>query len=68
MGKPFTVERYGVGIKKGDTKLASQINNAITEMIQDGSWKRAIDDNTKGVAYTPNAKYNPPTPTEGEKQ
>lgn len=68
VGKPFTVERYGVGIKKGDTKLASQINNAITEMIQDGSWKRAIDDNTKGVAYTPNAKYNPPTPTEGEKQ
>ena len=68
VGKPFTVELYGVGIKKGDTKLASQINNAITEMIQDGSWKRAIDDNTKGVAYTPNAKYNPPTPTEGEKQ
>ena len=68
VGKPFTVERYGVGIKKGDTKLASQINNAITQMIQDGSWKRAIDDNTKGVAYTPNAKYNPPTPTEGEKQ
>lgn len=67
VGKPFTVERYGVGIKKGDTKLASQINNAITQMIQDGSWKRAIDDNTKGVAYTPNAKYNPPTPTEGEK-
>ncbi|MGN0109119.1 MAG: glutamate ABC transporter substrate-binding protein [Bifidobacterium sp.] len=68
VGKPFTVERYGVGIKKGNTKLASQINNAITEMIQDGSWKRAIDDNTKGIAYTPNAKYNPPTPTEGEKQ
>jgi glutamate transport system substrate-binding protein len=68
IGKPFTVERYGVGIKKGDTKLASQINNAITQMIQDGSWKRAIDDNTKGVVYTPNAKYNPPTPTEGEKQ
>lgn len=68
VGKPFTVERYGVGIKKGDTKLASQINNAITEMIQDGSWKRAIDDNTKGVAYTPNAQYNPPTPTEGEKK
>lgn len=68
VGKPFTVERYGVGIKKGNTKLASQINNAITQMIQDGSWKRAIDDNTKGIAYTPNAKYNPPTPTEGEKQ
>ncbi|MDO4913691.1 MAG: glutamate ABC transporter substrate-binding protein [Bifidobacteriaceae bacterium] len=66
VGKPFTQEYYGVGIKKGDTKLAAQINNAIAEMIQDGSWKRAIDDNTKGTGYTPNAEYNPPTPTEGE--
>ena len=56
-----------VGIKKGDTKLATQINNAIADMIQDGSWQRAISDNTKGTAYTPNAKYNPPEPTEGER-
>ncbi|NEG54347.1 transporter substrate-binding domain-containing protein [Bifidobacterium sp. SMA15] len=66
VGKPFTQEYYGVGIKKGDTKLAAQINNAIVDMIQDGSWKRAISDNTKGTAYTPNAEYNPPTPDEGE--
>lgn len=67
VGKPFTQEYYGVGIKKGDTKLATQINNAIADMIQDGSWQRAISDNTKGTAYTPNAKYNPPEPTEGER-
>ena len=56
-----------VGIKKDDTQLATRINNAIADMIQDGSWQRAISDNTKGTAYTPNAKYNPPEPTEGEK-
>ena len=67
VGKPFTQEYYGVGIKKGNTKLAKNINNAISEMIKDGSWKRAIADNTKGVDYTPNAKYNPPKPKEGEK-
>ena len=66
-GKPFTQEYYGVGIKQGDTQLATKINNAIADMIQDGSWKRAISDNTKGTSYTPNAKYNPPEPTEGEK-
>lgn len=66
VGKPFTQEYYGVGIKKGDTKFAAQINNAIVDMIQDGSWQRAISDNTKGTAYTPNAEYNPPTPDEGE--
>ena len=67
VGKPFTQEYYGVGIKKGDTALAKKINAAITEMIKDGSWERAITDNTEGTSYTPNAEYNPPKPTEGEK-
>lgn len=66
VGKPFTQEYYGVGIKKGDTALAKKINAAITEMIKDGSWERAIADNTEGTSYTPNAEYNPPKPTEGE--
>ena len=67
VGKPFTQEYYGVGIKKGDTALAKKINAAITEMIKDGSWERAIADNTEGTTYTPTAEYNPPKPTEGEK-
>ena len=67
VGKPFTQEYYGVGIKKGDTALAKKINAAITEMIKDGSWERAIADNNEGTSYTPNAEYNPPKPTEGEK-
>ena len=68
VGKPFTQEYYGVGIKKGDTKFAAQINNAIVDMIQDGSWKRAVADNTKGTSYTPDVRYNPPTPNEGEEE
>lgn len=67
VGKPFTQEYYGVGIKKGDMALAKKINAAIAEMIKDGSWERAIADNTEGTSYTPNAEYNPPKPTEGEK-
>ena len=67
VGKPFTQEYYGVGIKTGDTALAKKINAAIAEMIKDGSWERAIADNTEGTSYTPNAEYNPPKPTEGEK-
>ena len=67
VGQPFTQEYYGVGIKKGDTALAKKINAAIAEMIKDGSWERAIADNTEGTSYTPNAEYNPPKPTEGEK-
>jgi glutamate transport system substrate-binding protein len=34
---PFTDEKYGVGIKKGDTKSCEAINKAISSMYQDGS-------------------------------
>ena len=35
-------------------------------MIQDGSWANAISDNTKRTNYTPDVRYNPPIPDEGE--
>lgn len=60
IGKPFTQEYYGVGIKKGNTALARRVDAAITDMEKDGSWQRAINDNTRGVTYKPNMKYNPP--------
>ena len=66
VGEPFTQEYYGVGIRKGDTELATKINFAIAEMINNGAWERAIEDNTSGTDYTPNPEYNPPTADEGE--
>ena len=66
VGKPFTQEYYGVGIKKGRSDFAAQINDAIEKMIEDGSWDRAIEVNTAGTDYQPDSEYNPPTPTEGE--
>ena len=66
VGEPFTEERYGVGIKHGDTELAAKINAAIKDMIADGTWKKAIEENTKGTDFTPNSDNNPPDPTEGE--
>lgn len=68
VGAPFTQEYYGVGIPKGDTQLAATINDAIEEMIADGSWQRFIKNNTEGTDYTPNSEYNPPAPVEGEDQ
>ncbi|MDF7663680.1 glutamate ABC transporter substrate-binding protein [Bifidobacterium sp. ESL0763] len=65
IGKPFTQEYYGVGVKKGNTALAHRIDRAIADMEQDGSWQRAIANNTRGVKYKPNPKFNPPTPDLG---
>lgn len=66
VSKPFTAEYYGIGIKKGNTSLAKKINAALKDMIRNGSWKRALDDNLRGTGFKPNAKYNPPIPQEGE--
>jgi glutamate transport system substrate-binding protein len=40
---PFTDEKYGVGIKKGDTKTCNAVNKAITDMYADGTAKKLID-------------------------
>src|SRR3984893_11595850 len=42
VGQPFSEERYGIGLKKGDTDLRTKIDDAITKMGQDGSWKAAF--------------------------
>lgn len=61
VGKPFSQERYGVGIPKGQTETVKKVNAALKKMVDDGSWKKALDETTKGTGYTPNASYNPPT-------
>ena len=58
VGKTFSEEPYGVGLKKGDTELKSKVNAAIKDMIEDGSWQKALDANTQGTGYTPDAKLN----------
>lgn len=60
IGKPFTQEYYGIGVQKGNTTLAKQINDALNEMIANGTWKRALDYNTKGANFKPDSRYNPP--------
>ncbi|QIS13883.1 glutamate ABC transporter substrate-binding protein [Nocardia arthritidis] len=56
VGKPFTTENYGIGLKKGDKEFRNKVNDAIEAIIADGSWKKAFDD-TVGVSG-----YQAPTP------
>ncbi|MGO4613479.1 glutamate ABC transporter substrate-binding protein [Nocardia sp. 2YAB30] len=58
VGKPFTTENYGIGLKKGDKELRDQVNNAIEAMIADGSWKKAFDTTVGASGYQP---PQPPT-------
>ena len=62
VGKPFSEERYGVGIKKGDTDLCGKINTAIEKMESDGAWQQALDDTVGESGFKPDDSQNPPKP------
>ncbi|AYF74103.1 glutamate ABC transporter substrate-binding protein [Nocardia yunnanensis] len=55
VGHRFTRERYGVGVHKGDLDLQSRITSAIRLMIDDGSWRRALDTDLAASGYKPAA-------------
>ena len=62
VGKPFSEERYGVGIKKGDTELCGKINTALEKMVSDGAWEKAIADTVGASGFKPDSATNPPKP------
>lgn len=50
-GLSLSDERYGVGIKKGDTELRDKINKALEKMIEDGAWDKAVKANFGPADY-----------------
>ena len=62
VGKPFSEERYGVGIKKGDTELCGKINTALQKMVDDGAWEKALNDTVGASGFKPDTATNPPKP------
>jgi glutamate transport system substrate-binding protein len=51
VGKPFSKERYGIGVPKNDTKSRDAVNKAIEKMISSGEWKRALERNVGPSGY-----------------
>ncbi|MGX7729820.1 glutamate ABC transporter substrate-binding protein [Rhodococcus sp. 2H158] len=51
VGEPFTEERYGIGLAKGDTESRNQINDAIEEMISSGAWQAALESTVGPSGY-----------------
>ena len=41
VGKKFTEEPYGIGVKKGDTQFRNFINDVLDKTYQDGRWQQA---------------------------
>ena len=51
VGKGFSDENYGVGLKKGDTEQRDKINAAIKKMEDDGAWKAALEKHLGPAGY-----------------
>ena len=55
VGKAFSEENYGIGLKKGDTAGTSKVNAAINEDDRGRRWKKALDDTSARPATHPGA-------------
>lgn len=51
VGAPFTTEKYGIGVKKGDTESRNKINDAIESMFTSGAWAAAQEKNFANTGY-----------------
>jgi glutamate transport system substrate-binding protein len=61
VGNPFSEERYGVGIPK-DSDQCEAINDAISKMVEDGTWDELLEANVGASGYKANDELNPPEP------
>ena len=52
LGKGFTDERYGIGVKKGDTAMVQKVDAALQQYIADGSWKKSLDSTVRPSGYS----------------
>ncbi|MET8138906.1 glutamate ABC transporter substrate-binding protein [Sphaerisporangium sp. NPDC005288] len=59
-GAPFTDEKYGVGLKKGDKETCEAVNKAITEMYSDGTIQKLFDKHFSGTGLKFTATGAPP--------
>ncbi|MFD2420399.1 glutamate ABC transporter substrate-binding protein [Amycolatopsis pigmentata] len=50
-GKPFTTERYGIGLRKGDGADQVAIDDAIQQMISSGAWLDSVRRNLTSTGY-----------------
>ena len=60
VGKPFTKDAYGIGLRKGDPEGKAKVNAALQKMISSGAWRTAAQANLGASGY----RLPPPAITE----
>jgi glutamate transport system substrate-binding protein len=59
IGKGFSDESYGIGVKKGNTALKDQINAALEQYVASGAWESNLNSTVAPSGYN---IPSPPTP------
>jgi glutamate transport system substrate-binding protein len=59
IGKGFSDESYGIGVKKGSTALKDQINAALKQYVAGGAWESNLNSTVAPSGYN---IPSPPTP------
>ncbi|GAA2210909.1 glutamate ABC transporter substrate-binding protein [Nonomuraea monospora] len=52
VGKTFSTEKYGIGLKKDDTAGRKAVNDALEKMFSDGSWTKALQVSVGASGFT----------------
>ena len=52
IGKGFSDERYGIGVKKGDSAMVQKVDAALKQYVSDGSWQRSLDATVRPSGYS----------------
>ena len=51
VGKPFTKDSYGIGLRKGDAESREKVDTALQKMISTGAWRSALQSNVGSSGY-----------------
>lgn len=52
VGKPFSEEKYGIGIKKGDKEMCTKVTDALKKMKSSGELKKVVEKNLAPAGFT----------------
>ncbi|GMA85466.1 hypothetical protein GCM10025868_07160 [Angustibacter aerolatus] len=52
VGKPFSEEKYGIGLPKGDTAFTKAVSDVLQKSFDDGTWQKVYD-GTLGKSGSP---------------
>ncbi|MGM1062131.1 glutamate ABC transporter substrate-binding protein [Saccharothrix sp. Mg75] len=59
VGKPFSEERYGIGMRRGDPTSKAKVAAAVRKMMDSGEWRKSLEANVGDSGY---AIPDPPEP------